>query len=82
MVAGLYRKKIRKSFHYFVAKGNILFIFMSDGAKSSATAEYRFLYLAEGRLGILSTSLICSKNIESTSDSRRIYISLNSFRMI
>jgi calcineurin-like phosphoesterase family protein len=33
----LYRKKIREDFHYAIQKGNILFIFMSDEVKSSAT---------------------------------------------
>ncbi len=33
----LYRKKIREDFHYFIVRGNILFIFMSDEVKSSAT---------------------------------------------
>lgn len=33
----LYRKKIREDFHYSIQKGNILFIFMSDEVKSSAT---------------------------------------------
>ena len=33
----LYRKRIREDFHYSILKGNILFIFMSDEIKSSAT---------------------------------------------
>jgi len=33
----LYQEKIRNDFHYSLAKGNILFIFMSDEIRSSAT---------------------------------------------
>jgi predicted MPP superfamily phosphohydrolase len=33
----LYQKRIREDFHYSILKGNILFIFMSDEVKSSAT---------------------------------------------
>lgn len=33
----LYQKKIREDLHYSILKGNILFIFMSDEVKSSAT---------------------------------------------
>lgn len=33
----LFRKRIREDFHYSILKGNIIFIFMSDEIKSSAT---------------------------------------------
>ncbi len=33
----LYQKKIQKGLHYSVMKGNILFIFISDELRSSAT---------------------------------------------